>query len=111
MRLHLHSPAETLGWMARGSPGPKPGPQPSLTDPCRPMPSPGGLQSEPGNPACGLEWLLSVLDRTQHGEGGQWYSLLRSRSPAQTLEPLPPAQEGGAQLLADLSHGSLDRKC
>lgn len=30
---------------------------------------------------------------------------------AQTPEPLLPTQEGGAQLLADLSHGSLDRKC
>lgn len=30
---------------------------------------------------------------------------------APTLESLLPTQEGGAQLLADLSHGSLDRKC
>lgn len=30
---------------------------------------------------------------------------------AQTPKPLLPAQEGGAQLLADLSHDSLDRKC
>lgn len=36
MRLHLHSPAETLGWMARGNRGHSPH---SLTPavPCRPQ--------------------------------------------------------------------------
>lgn len=38
-------------------------------DPCLVLPS-GGLQSEPGDPASGPQWLLLVLDRTQHGESG-----------------------------------------
>lgn len=43
-------------------------PTPALTpDSCLVLPS-GGLQSEPGDPACGPQWLLLVLDRIQHGE-------------------------------------------